>query len=120
MQVVRSLAACQGALLLVDSTQGVQAQTLSTAKAAAAAGLKLVPVVTKIDLPSANVTVRHLHDALVSSQEYLCETYTRGSRVLLDRVRRQVVMALAGALDTKSHVTPHGVPRAAGFAKPGY
>lgn len=57
VQVVRSLSACQGALLLVDSTQGVQAQTLSTAKAAAAAGLKLVPVVTKIDLPHANVDV---------------------------------------------------------------
>lgn len=56
-QVVRSLSACQGALLLVDSTQGVQAQTLSTAKAAEAAGLKLVPVVTKIDLPHANVDV---------------------------------------------------------------
>lgn len=41
----------------MDSTQGVQAQTLSTAKAAAAAGLKLVPVVTKIDLPHANVDV---------------------------------------------------------------
>lgn len=54
-EVVRSLSACQGALLLVDSTQGVQAQTLSTAKAAAAAGLTLVPVVTKIDLPHANV-----------------------------------------------------------------
>lgn len=56
-QVVRSLSACQGALLLVDATQGVQAQTLSTAKAAQAAGLKLVPVVTKIDLHHANVEV---------------------------------------------------------------
>ena len=57
LQVVRSLSACQGALLLVDATQGVQAQTLSTAKAAQAAGLKLVPVVTKIDLHHANVDV---------------------------------------------------------------
>ncbi|CAM9278328.1 unnamed protein product [Ascophyllum nodosum] len=54
-EVVRSLSACQGALLLVDASQGVQAQTLSTAKAAQAAGLKLLPVVTKIDLPHANV-----------------------------------------------------------------
>ena len=61
-QVVRSLSACQGALLLVDATQGVQAQTLSTAKTAQAAGLKLVPVVTKIDLHHANVDVR---DAIV-------------------------------------------------------
>lgn len=42
----------------MDATQGVQAQTLSTAKAAQAAGLKLVPVVTKIDLHHANVEVR--------------------------------------------------------------
>lgn len=55
---MRSLSACQGALLLVDATQGVQAQTLSTAKAAQAAGLKLVPVVTKIDLHHANVEAR--------------------------------------------------------------
>lgn len=41
----------------MDATQGVQAQTLSTAKAAQAAGLKLVPVVTKIDLHHANVEV---------------------------------------------------------------
>ena len=41
----------------MDATQGVQAQTLSTAKAAQAAGLKLVPVVTKIDLHHANVDV---------------------------------------------------------------
>ncbi|CAM9574843.1 unnamed protein product [Scytosiphon promiscuus] len=60
-EVVRSLSACQGALLLVDATQGVQAQTLSTAKAAQAAGLKLVPVVTKIDLHHANV-----EDAILS------------------------------------------------------
>ncbi|CAM9717234.1 unnamed protein product [Ectocarpus sp. 12 AP-2014] len=58
-EVVRSLSACQGALLLVDATQGVQAQTLSTAKAAQAAGLKLVPVVTKIDL-------HHANDAILS------------------------------------------------------
>lgn len=60
LQVVRSLSACQGALLLVDATQGVQAQTLSTAKAAQAAGLKLVPVVTKIDLHHANVEVSYI------------------------------------------------------------
>ncbi|CAM9584087.1 unnamed protein product, partial [Discosporangium mesarthrocarpum] len=60
-EVIRSLSACQGALLLVDSTQGVQAQTLSTAKAAMETGLKLVPVVTKIDLPHANI-----EDAILS------------------------------------------------------
>lgn len=50
-EVSRALMACQGALLLVDSSQGVQAQTLATNRAAAALGLKILPVLTKIDLP---------------------------------------------------------------------
>ncbi len=52
-EVSRSLAACQGALLLVDSTQGIQAQTLSTHARAQEVGLKIIPVVTKADLPHA-------------------------------------------------------------------
>jgi small GTP-binding protein len=52
-EVVRSLASCQGALLLVDSTQSVQAQTLANFEHAKRLGLSLIPVVTKIDLPSA-------------------------------------------------------------------
>lgn len=49
----RSLSACQGALLLVDSTQGIQAQTLSTYSRATEQGLSIIPVVTKADLPHA-------------------------------------------------------------------
>jgi GTP-binding protein LepA len=52
-EVSRSLASCQGALLLVDSTQSVQAQTLQTHQKAKDLQLKIVPVATKIDLPSA-------------------------------------------------------------------
>lgn len=52
-EVIRSLASCQGALLLVDSSQSVQAQTLANHGNAKALGLALIPVVTKIDLPSA-------------------------------------------------------------------
>lgn len=52
-EVSRSLASCQGALLLVDSTQSIQAQTLSNHGKACALGLKFIPIVTKIDLPSA-------------------------------------------------------------------
>ena len=51
-QVSRSLAACQGALLLVDSTQGIQAQTIANYKLAKAANLNIIPVITKIDLVS--------------------------------------------------------------------
>ena len=52
-EVSRSLASCQGALLLVDSTQSVQAQTLANYAKAKALGLEIIPAVTKIDLPNA-------------------------------------------------------------------
>lgn len=54
-EVNRSLAACEGAVLLIDATQGVQAQTLANLQKARDLGLKIIPVINKIDLPSANV-----------------------------------------------------------------
>ncbi len=52
-EVQRALQACEGAILVVDASQGVQAQTVANAYAAVDAGLEIIPVLNKIDLPSA-------------------------------------------------------------------
>jgi GTP-binding protein LepA len=65
-EVSRSMAACEGALLVVDASQGVEAQTLANAYLAIDHNLEMIPVINKIDLPSANIEeVKHQIEDLV-------------------------------------------------------
>ncbi|MDK3159647.1 translation elongation factor 4 [Kamptonema cortianum] len=65
-EVSRSLASCEGALLLVDAAQGVEAQTVANAHLAMKQNLKIIPVINKIDLPNANLDMvkKQLEDIL--------------------------------------------------------
>src|SRR5437588_12363034 len=58
-EVSRSLAACEGALLIVDAAQGVEAQTVANVHLAHKQGLTIVPIINKIDLPNADVPAVH-------------------------------------------------------------
>ncbi len=70
-EVSRSLAACEGAVLLIDAAQGVEAQTVANAHLAFSQHLKVIPVINKIDLPSANLDLclKQLEDILTIPAE---------------------------------------------------
>lgn len=90
-EVSRSLAACEGALLVVDATQGIQAQTLSNYEKARALGLKIIPVINKIDLPAADadqVTLDLIETFGVSEREVVKVSAKTGINIdgLLDAI----------------------------------
>ncbi len=83
-EVSRSLAACEGAVLLVDATQGVEAQTVANAYLAIENNLEIIPVINKIDMPNANIeeTKEELYDTLgIKPEEILLISAKTGQGV---------------------------------------
>ncbi|HCZ05561.1 MAG TPA: elongation factor 4 [Thermotogae bacterium] len=94
-EVSRSLAACEGAILLVDASQGVEAQTVANTYMAIDNNLEIIPAVNKIDLPNANIeeTISEIEDLLgIPSDEVLLVSAKTGQGVkeLLEAVVKKV------------------------------
>ena len=94
-EVSRSLAACEGAILVVDASQGIQAQTLSNLFLALDAGLEIVPVLNKIDLPSAEPDRRkqEVHDLIGADPDDILLVSAKegiGIDALLEQIVRKV------------------------------
>ena len=94
-EVSRSLAACEGAVLLVDAAQGVQAQTFANANLALLQNLVIIPVINKIDLPSANIDMcyEQIEELLaIPREEVLLVSARRGTGVpeLLEAIAARV------------------------------
>lgn len=83
-EVSRSLAACEGAVLVVDATQGVEAQTVSNANLAMNANLDIVPAINKIDLPSAHpdeIKQQIEDDLAISADDAVCVSGKTGEGI---------------------------------------
>ena len=94
-EVSRSLAACEGAILIVDATQGVEAQTLSNAYLAIDNNLEILPVINKIDLPAANVeAVRTEIEQVIGVQSGLAPAISAKNGTNIDQVLEQVIELL--------------------------
>ena len=91
-EVSRSLNACDGALLVVDATQGIEAQTLANAYLAVDADLEIIPVINKIDLPSADVDrVRNEIEDVIGIPAEDCPAVSAKTGLNIEDVLRAVV-----------------------------
>ena len=102
-EVSRSLVACEGAILVVDASQGIQAQTLSNLFLALDAGLEIIPVLNKIDLPGAEPDRRaaEMHDLIGAKSEDILRISAKEGTGVLDVLEAVVqrVPAPTGRLD---------------------
>ncbi|MEG8947604.1 translation elongation factor 4 [Rosettibacter firmus] len=94
-EVSRSLAACEGAILVVDAAQGVEAQTISNLYMAIDAGLEIIPVINKIDLPSAMVdTVKQQIIDLIGCKEDEIILASAKTRIGIDKILEAIVQRI--------------------------
>ena len=96
-EVSRSLAACEGALLLIDASQGVEAQTLANAQLADSQGLEIIPVINKVDLPSADIerVSRQIEEILAIPAEDAIQASGK-SGIGVDEILEAIVNRLPG------------------------
>jgi GTP-binding protein LepA len=101
-EVSRALAAVEGALLLVDATQGIQAQTLLNLEKARKAGLKIIPVINKIDLPSAEIekTKKELQGLGFKEQDIIKISAKTGENI--EEVLKKIVLEIPPPSDNSS------------------
>ncbi len=91
-EVSRSLNACEGALLVVDSTQGIEAQTLANAYLAFDAGLEIIPVINKIDLPAADIDrVRAEIEDTLALPAHDCPAISAKNGINIDKVMDSII-----------------------------
>lgn len=99
-EVSRSLAACEGALLIVDATQGVEAQTLANVYLAIEQNLEIIPVINKIDLPSADVErVRQEIEEILGIDASMAIPVSAKTGVGIDEVLEAVVNYIPAPID---------------------
>lgn len=102
-EVSRSLAACEGAILVVDATQGIQAQTLANLNQARQHNLKIIPVINKIDMPHARMEE--------TEQELVALGFKKEEMIAISAKTGQNVEAVLDAVVTRIP-PPHGDPKA--------
>jgi len=102
-EVSRSLAACEGALLVVDATQGVEAQTIANLYLAVEAGLEIIPVINKIDLPSADVegVAHQIIDLTGVEREDIVEVSAKAG-IGIDELLRAIVTRIPAPVDHRN------------------
>jgi len=100
-EVSRSLAACEGALLIVDATQGVEAQTLANVYLAIEQNLEIIPIINKIDLPSADVErVRQEIEDVLGIDASLAIPVSAKTGIGIEEVLEAVVEFVPPPIDT--------------------